>query len=69
MAAATDASIETLWKVFENVIEILNGHLDTDMVFHSTHLGEALKNERFKAIFERLEPRFKNMLKIRFNIE
>lgn len=55
MASNSAAMENALWKLMEGVVDVLNGQTDLDLIFHRLPMEEALKNERFRSIFERLD--------------
>lgn len=61
--ASNSAVIENaLWKIMEGVVDALNGKTDVDLIFNRLPMEEVLKNERFMAIFERLDPVIKQRI-------
>lgn len=57
------ASMENaLWMIMEGVVDALNGKTDVDLIFNRIPMEEAMKNERFRAIFERLDPAIKQRI-------
>lgn len=51
-----------LWMILDHVVDVFNGQTDLDLIFHRLPMEEALKNERFRAIFERLDPAIKQRI-------
>lgn len=63
MASSNSAAMENaLWSIMEGVVDALNEKTDVDLMFNRIPMEEAMKNERFKAIFERLDPVIKQSI-------